>query len=113
MKVYDTPAGTQDKIIRPEKGSKVLSQEEQQNFRSGVGSLLYLVKHSRPDIANAVRNLSKVMDGANEAHLKILLRCVKYVIDTRYRCLYIKPINKKGLWWDLVGYCDSDCSCRK
>ena len=29
--------------------------------------LLYLVKHSRPDIANAVRELSKVADGATEA----------------------------------------------
>jgi hypothetical protein len=45
MKVYDTPTGTQDKIMRPEKDAKLLSHEQQQDFRSGVGSLLYLVKH--------------------------------------------------------------------
>jgi hypothetical protein len=30
--------------------------------------LLYLVKHSRPDISNAVRELTKVLDGATNAH---------------------------------------------
>lgn len=30
--------------------------------------LLYLIKYSRPDIPNAVRELSKVMDMPNEAH---------------------------------------------
>jgi hypothetical protein len=42
--------------MRPEKYAKLLRHEQQKDFRSGVGSLVYLVKHSRPDIANAVRN---------------------------------------------------------
>jgi hypothetical protein len=32
--------------------------------------LLYLVKHSRPNIANAIQELSKVMDGATPAAMK-------------------------------------------
>jgi hypothetical protein len=32
-----------------------LTSEQQTKYRSGVGMLLYLVKHSRPDISNAVR----------------------------------------------------------
>ena len=39
-------------------------------YHSGVGMLLYLVKHSHPDIANTVRELSKVLDGANMAAYK-------------------------------------------
>ena len=31
-------------------------------YRSGVGTVLYLTKHSRPDITNPVRELSKSMD---------------------------------------------------
>jgi hypothetical protein len=46
--------------------------------------LFYLVKHSRFDIANAVRDLSEVADGANHAHWKALLRCIKYVIMTEH-----------------------------
>ena len=45
--------------------------------------LLYLVKHSRPDIANATRELSKVMDKPTPAAMKELKRVMKYVIDTK------------------------------
>jgi hypothetical protein len=34
---------------------------------------LYLVKHSRPDISKATRELSKAGDGATESHWKQLL----------------------------------------
>ena len=36
----------------------------QSMYRSGEGTLLYLTKHSRPDITNPVRELSKRMYGA-------------------------------------------------
>ena len=38
--------------------SKV-DEKTQSMYRSGVGTLLYLTKHSRPDITNPVRELSK------------------------------------------------------
>ena len=52
-------------------------------YRRGVGLLLYLIKFSRPDISNAVRELSKVMDGATLGNMKSMLRTIKYVLDTR------------------------------
>ena len=45
--------------------------------------LLYLVKFSRPDIANSVRELSKVMDSATKGHLKCLWQLMKYVLDNK------------------------------
>ena len=36
--------------------------EYHETYRSGVGTLLELTKHSRPDIFNPVRELSKTMD---------------------------------------------------
>jgi hypothetical protein len=59
---FKTPAGPKTTIIRPEKEDKLISKKEQTIYRSGVGMLLYLVKHSRPEISNAVRELSKVED---------------------------------------------------
>ena len=54
-----------------------------QKFRDKlVGMLLYLVKYSIPDVANAVRELSKSMDGSTLAGMKELKRVVKYAIDT-------------------------------
>lgn len=40
--------------------------EKTKKYRTGVVMLLYLVQHSRPDIENALRELSKVADGATE-----------------------------------------------
>jgi hypothetical protein len=75
----------------------------------GVGMLLYLVKHSRPDISNSIRELSKVADGATEAHYKALLRTIKYVIDTEELGLLIQPkFNNDGFY--LEGISDSEYS---
>jgi hypothetical protein len=72
----------------------------------GVGMRLYLVKHSRPDIANSVRELSKVSDGATKAHFKALLRTVKYVMDTENLGLLLQPkLNQDGFY--LEGISDS------
>jgi hypothetical protein len=53
--------------------------------------LLYLMKYSRPDIANAVRELSKVLYGSTEASFKEILRVIKYVLDTKEMGIRIKP----------------------
>ena len=44
-----------------------LDEKSQSMYRSGVGTLLYLTKHSSPDITNPVRELSMCMDGASMA----------------------------------------------
>jgi hypothetical protein len=113
LKEYKTPAGPGESVIRPIEGDPILSEEEQKEFRSGVGMLLYLVKHSRPDISNVVRELAKVMDGAMPAHQKLLYRTIKYVIDTKDRALVYKPLTEKhnnNFIWHLKAYCDSDYS---
>ena len=69
--------------------------------------MLYLLKHSRPDLSNSVRELSKVMDGANNSHMKMLKRVIKFVIDTQNRKLILKP-NKDVTKWEVKGYSDSD-----
>ena len=75
----------------------------------GVGKLLYLVKHTRPDIANAVRELSKMLDCTNEAATKEMKRVIKYVLDTRDHGLKIAPTSRgKNGFFDLKVYCDSD-----
>jgi hypothetical protein len=68
--------------------------------------LLYLVKHSRPDISNATRELSKVADGATEAHWKQLLRAIKYTVTTKNKALRIKPKLSDNMF-HLEGISDS------
>lgn len=69
--------------------------------------LLYLVKHSRPEISNAVRELSKVADGANEAHWKALMRTVKFVLDHSDYALRLRPRKDRPLF-HLEGTSDSE-----
>jgi hypothetical protein len=106
-KSYCTPAGPKTSILHPKPGDPLISPEDQFKFRSVVGMLLYLVKHSRPDISNAVRELSKVADGATPGHWKTMLRLVKYVVDTEDYGLKIKP-NRKDEMFVLEGISDSE-----
>jgi hypothetical protein len=61
-------------------------------------------KHSRPDPSNAVRELTKVMDGARVDHMTSLFRVIKFALDTRDRGIMIKPNIGKG----VEAYVDSD-----
>jgi hypothetical protein len=97
---YQTPGAPKTAVMRPEKGDSVLSLKDQTKYRSGVGMLLYLVKHSRPDISNAVRELTKVLDGATNAHWKSLIHTIKFVLDTRLYTLRCSLF--------LHGYSDSE-----
>jgi hypothetical protein len=98
-RIYTTPSALKTLIIRPQEGNPLVTPQRQKQFRMGVGILLYLVKHSRPDISNLVRELSNVADGATEAHFKELLRTVKYVIDTEHLGLLLQPkFNEDGFY---------------
>ena len=63
-------------------------------YRSGVGMLLYLVKHTRPDIANGVRELSKALIGPSEAAYKDMLRMIKFVLKTKNKAIRLAPVFK-------------------
>jgi hypothetical protein len=69
--------------------------------------LLYLVKHSRPDIANSVRELSKVADDLTSAHWKAMTRLMKYVVNTESLGLKLKPRKLKDMFI-LEGISDSE-----
>ena len=73
-----------------------------------MGMLLYLVKHSRPDIANATRELSKANDKANPAAYHELLRVIKYVIKTENLGLRFEPTGSSNEPWEIVYFSDSD-----
>ena len=105
---YKTPGTPQTGIVRPKEEDLLIGEHQQEMYRSGVGMLLYLVKHSRPDIANAVRELSKCMTGANAAAYEELLRVIKFVLDTRDYGLKLAPKWEDPMLWELKIYSDSD-----
>ena len=108
MRVYKTPVTPGVHQVRELDESLGLSKEKRTEFRSGVGMLLYLVKHSRPDIANAVRELSKVLDCSTSHSFKEMLRVIKYVLDTKDFGLKIVPKFEENEPWELTCYTNSD-----
>ena len=70
MKKYKTPGRAHQIQVRERDEIKYISKQEQKLFCSGVDMLLYLVKNSRPDIANSVREFSKVLDGETQEAFK-------------------------------------------
>jgi len=104
---YRTP-GTPGQGILRDTNAKV-DAEKHRTYRSGVGMLLYLIKHTRPDISNAVRELTKALDAPSPAAYKEMLRVIKYTIDTKDMALKLKPVEEESDGsWTIVVYSDSD-----
>jgi hypothetical protein len=93
--------------------NEALTEGEQTRYRSGVGKLLHMMRWSRPEIYNAVRELSRFMTiGASSIHMKAMERVMNYCLTTRNRGLLIEPTQE----WDgspefevlILGRSDSD-----
>ena len=108
MEEYGMPSGSGENIKRTDEDEPKISTDDQRKYRSGVGMLLYLVKFSRLDISNTVRELSKVMDGATPAHMKSMLRTIKFIMDTRERVSNFNLREQEGSQWILKAFSDSD-----
>ena len=89
-----------------EEGPRI-NEDQQQEYQSGVGTLLYLTKHSRPDIANAVCELSKSLDGASKLQFREMLRVIKKIFDTKDLGLKMVPTLHEVIW-HLEAFSDSD-----
>ena len=68
-----------------------LPAKEHATYISGVATLLYVTKQSRPDLCNAVRELSKIMDRPAPIHLKEMYRIIRYVLETKRYGLIFYP----------------------
>jgi len=78
-------------------------------YQSAVGTLLFLLKHSRPDLASPIRELSKVLDCPTEMAFKEVKRVIKFVLDMKDYGLQIKPmIDAANAAWSIMVFSDSN-----
>jgi hypothetical protein len=82
-KKVSTPGTKKFNTVRTTCENEKVSLDEQKVYRAAVGSLLNLIKYSRPDVENVVRELSKCKDGATYAAFKELKRALRFVLDTK------------------------------
>jgi hypothetical protein len=72
-------------------------------YRSAVGSLIYMVTGTRPDIAVAVGEVSKYLENPGEQHWMAVKRILRYLKGTADWSLICKTDSI-----NLVGYADAD-----
>jgi len=109
MQSYRTPGTPGHRVVRVLEDWQEISKEDQKIYRSAVGTLLYLLKYSRPCLANPLRELSKALDGASQGTFKELKRVIKFVLDTADYGLKIEPVERAaGEPWSLTVFSDSD-----
>ena len=89
------PAGS---MLSSDDQSPDLSPEQQTKYRSGVGKLLHMMRWSRPDILNRVRELSRFMQAAKQSHFHAMITVMKYCVNTPKRGLELKP----NATWDGI-----------
>ena len=80
------------------------------DFRGLIGSLQYLVRGTRPDIANAVRELSRFLSCYNETHMKEAKRILKYLKKTSDYGLFMDG-NKSTINFEV--YTDASFASRE
>ena len=95
----NTEATPHKRIVPNQETDTKISHNIQKRYMSGIGSKLQLAKHSRPELSNMVRELSKYMDKAKMNLYKALLHSIKYVINMKVHCYQIKlDIDLNGPW---------------
>ena len=95
--------------IQEEEDTKI-PHSLQNRYMSGVGFLIYIVKHSRLELFNAVREVSKCMTEENMIQYKALIREIKYFIYTKDFLYYMKPDRNINGPLKLRGYSDVEYS---
>ena len=95
-------------IVKPMIDNEKILMEEQKEYQSGVVMLLILIKHSRPDNANATRVLSKANDGANYVVFRELLRVIRHGLDTTNLDLKLQPTRNANKPSEIVCFSDGD-----
>jgi len=79
--------------------------EDKVPFREAVGSLMYLVIGTRPDIAFAVSTVSKVLEKPTKEDWEKVKRIFKYLKGTYQMGIVYRTANQPGV---LTTYCDAD-----
>jgi hypothetical protein len=84
-----TPA-EQKPLVKDENGEP---QQDTVNYASVVGMLLYLLGHTRTDLAYSISQVAHFMFNPKHSHKIALKRICRYLIGTKDKGMIIKPTN--------------------
>lgn len=98
------PVATEEEMVEPGKLTY---------YRSGVGKLLHMMRWSRPEIYNSVRDLSRHMKGCAVVHIRAMHRVMRYCLKYPNRGWTLRPERKwngkdQNFEFRITGKSDSD-----
>jgi hypothetical protein len=99
---HDTPMATHTKLQKAELDYKA-TKEDVKWYQRAVGSLMYAMLGTRPDIAYAVSVVSRFAANPDQSHKAAVTRILRYLRKTVNYVLVFK-----GTLSDLAGYTDAD-----
>ena len=82
-----------------------LDEAEQKRYRQIVGSLIYIMTATRPDISYTVTKLSQFLSCATQCHMTMAKHVLRYLKGTINDKMVFKKSNEPP---EITGYCDSD-----
>ncbi len=93
--------------------AELLNEDEQlrnfiepEKYRKAIGSLIYLMISTRPDISYSVSVLSRFMQKPRELHWRFVKRLLRYIKTTKNYCIIYRKNKTKNS--ELLGYSDAD-----
>ena len=95
--------------VKFSKAQEPSTKEEEQKmedipYRQAIGSLMYLMVSTRPDIASSIQVFAKYMQNPGIEHWEGVKRVFRYLKTTMRLCL---RYEREGST-QVRGYCDSD-----
>ena len=93
----------------PKENKGKATAAEVTRYQSIIGSLLYLMIGTRPDISYAVTHLSQFSTNPSEDHYKAVMHICRYLAGTQDYMLVYGHLTNKG----LMAYMDSDWAADK
>jgi len=96
-----TPLSSQEKLTKFDGESDPATVRDYQRI---IGSLMYLMLGTRPDLAYAVGKLSRFSSNPSDEHALAIIRTVQYVCGTTHLCLNYTRSNHGN----PIGFTDSD-----
>ena len=102
-KPNNTPADKQGTLMKATDDEHQQVLDQGFPYRQAVGSLMYFMTGTRPDLSWILSKLSQFLDKLGPQHVTAIKRVFRYLKATIYSRLTFKPSD--GI---LSGYCDSD-----
>jgi hypothetical protein len=101
------PLDVNSKLTRSQEASVSMKEESMSSipYRQAIGSIMYAMVGTRPDLSVAVGKLSQFMQNPGLEHWNAVKKVLRYLQHSKNAVLQYKSCQGGGT---LFGYCDSD-----